>query len=79
MKLVTSEMDAEAEKWDEPQNEIAKVCFVFFFQEQNLFILLNINSVQRICHQWHFQCIYLLEAKEHYVQLKIYLHKLIIS
>ncbi|CAF4822644.1 unnamed protein product, partial [Rotaria magnacalcarata] len=26
MKLVTSEMDAEAEKWDEPQNEIAKVC-----------------------------------------------------
>ena len=25
MKLVTSEMDAEAEKWDEPQNEIAKV------------------------------------------------------
>ncbi|CAF3396536.1 unnamed protein product [Rotaria sp. Silwood1] len=24
MKLVTSEMDAEAEKWDEPQNEIAK-------------------------------------------------------
>jgi hypothetical protein len=30
MKLVTSEMDAEAEKWDEPQNEIAKVCFVFF-------------------------------------------------
>jgi hypothetical protein len=23
-------MDAEAEKWDEPQNEIAKVCFVFF-------------------------------------------------
>ena len=28
MKLVTSEMDAEAEKWDEPQNEIAKVCCV---------------------------------------------------
>ena len=26
MKLITSEMDAEAEKWDEPQNEIAKVC-----------------------------------------------------
>lgn len=25
MKLVTSEMDAEAEKWDLPQNEIAKV------------------------------------------------------
>ncbi|CAF0783629.1 unnamed protein product [Rotaria sordida] len=24
MKLITSEMDAEAEKWDEPQNEIAK-------------------------------------------------------
>jgi hypothetical protein len=24
MKLVTSEIDAEAEKWDEPQNEIAK-------------------------------------------------------
>jgi hypothetical protein len=24
MKLVTSEMDAEAEKWDEPQNEITK-------------------------------------------------------
>ncbi len=31
MKLVTSEMDAETEKWDEPQNEIAKVCFLFFF------------------------------------------------
>ncbi len=31
MKLVTSEMDAEAEKWDEPQNEIAKVCVLFFF------------------------------------------------
>ena len=30
MKLVTSEMDAEAEKWDEPQNEIAKVCLLFF-------------------------------------------------
>ena len=29
MKLVTSEMDAEAEKWDEPQNEIAKVCSDF--------------------------------------------------
>ena len=29
MKLVTSEMDAEAEKWDEPQNEIAKVCSLF--------------------------------------------------
>lgn len=29
MKLVTSEMDAEAEKWDEPQNEIAKVCSSF--------------------------------------------------
>lgn len=24
MKLITSEMDAEAEKWDDPQNEIAK-------------------------------------------------------
>lgn len=24
MKLLTSELDAEAEKWDEPQNEIAK-------------------------------------------------------
>ncbi len=24
MKLITSEMDAEAEKWDEPQNEIVK-------------------------------------------------------
>ena len=24
MKLITSEMDAEAEKWDEPQNEMAK-------------------------------------------------------
>ena len=25
MKLITSEMDNEAEKWDDPQNEVAKV------------------------------------------------------
>jgi hypothetical protein len=41
MKLITSEMDAEAEKWDEPQNEIAKVCSSFskknFFHRKFLF------------------------------------------
>ena len=31
MKLVTSEMDAEADKWDEPQSEIAKVCSSIHF------------------------------------------------
>jgi hypothetical protein len=36
MKLVTSEMEAEAEKWDDPQNEIAKVCYSYFLNMTSL-------------------------------------------
>jgi hypothetical protein len=36
MKLVTSEMEAEAEKWDDPQNEIAKVCYSSFLNMTSL-------------------------------------------
>jgi hypothetical protein len=44
MKLVTSEMDAEAEKWDEPQNEIAKVCLssCFFVDLKQFFLLIDV-------------------------------------
>ena len=35
MKLVTSEMEAEAEKWDDPQNEIVKVGY-FIFQNERI-------------------------------------------
>jgi len=76
MKLVTSEMDAEAEKWDEPQNEIAKVCYRTFLNI--ILCIFHMHSVQKICHQWRFQFIYLHEAKELYVQHKIYSLKLII-
>lgn len=40
MKLVTSEMEAEAEKWDDPQNEIAKVGYSIFQNEKLMYSIL---------------------------------------
>ena len=34
MKLITSEMDNEAEKWEDPQNEVAKVSITGAFAHQ---------------------------------------------
>ena len=31
MKLIQNEIEAEADKWSEPQNEIVKVGFIFYY------------------------------------------------
>lgn len=78
MKLVTSEMDAEAEKWDEPQNEIAKVSFLTL-KKTSENVRFRFFSERKICRQWRFRCIFSHVAKELYEQHKIFLHKRITS
>ena len=56
MKLLTSEVDAEAEKWDEyAENDIVKRAKAIFGHSKT-------TMLSRRCHQWHTICTFLHEA-----------------
>ena len=73
MKLLTSEVEAEAEKWDEyAENDIVKRAKV----RENLTLTFRIQMNFRLCHLRLTACIYSHEAMVRSKQLMTYSHKL---
>ena len=71
VKLITAEMDAEAEKWNESNNEIIKVN-VTVNHHLSFSMTCSFASAPKICRRWRIPCICLRVVKAHYVQPTIF-------
>ena len=64
MKLITSEMDAETEKWEEPDNEIVRraknmssMAFSMYLFTRLVFVYLLQNTDQTLHLLWICDCV----------------------